>query len=316
MTVSTDSYSQNSALYLTTTKLNGHNYLEWAQSVKLAIDGRGKIGHLTGEISKPTAGDPNRKRWQSENSLVIAWLINSMEPAIGKSHLFLPTAQDELDQCYDDVWENSNDYAHHKKREENDRVYMFLAGLNQSLDEVRGRILGRQPLPYIREAFSEVRREESRRKIMLHNTKTGLNLEPENSSLVSRSVDYENDGRNKPWCEHCKKPWHKMETCWKLHGVIPNSIYSWIIDSGATDHMTGCSKLFSSYSPCAGNKRVKIADGSLSVISGTGTIQLTSLLTLHDVLHVPNLSCNLLSISKLTSDHQCQANFYSSYCEF
>lgn len=43
------------------TKLNGHNYLEWAQFVKLAIDGRGKIGHLTGEISKPDAGDPSQK---------------------------------------------------------------------------------------------------------------------------------------------------------------------------------------------------------------------------------------------------------------
>ena len=97
MPASADYYSQNSAPYLTVTKLNGHNYLEWAQSIKLAIDGRGKIGHLTGEISKPAAGDPNLKKWQSENSLIIAWLINSMEPTIGKPHLFLPTAQD--------VWE-------------------------------------------------------------------------------------------------------------------------------------------------------------------------------------------------------------------
>ena len=34
------------------------------------------------------------------------------------------------------------------------------------------------------------------------------------------------------------------------------------------------------------------------------------------MLHVPNLSCNLLSIIKFTSDHQCRANFYSSYSEF
>jgi hypothetical protein len=60
--VSADSYPQNSAPYLMATKLNGHNYLEWAQSIKLAIDGRGKIGHLTGEISKPAAGDPNKKK--------------------------------------------------------------------------------------------------------------------------------------------------------------------------------------------------------------------------------------------------------------
>ena len=35
------------------------------------------------------------------------------------------------------------DNVRHKKNEENDMVYVFLAGLNQELDEVRGRILGR-----------------------------------------------------------------------------------------------------------------------------------------------------------------------------
>ena len=92
--------------------------------------------------------------------------------------------------------------------------------------------------------------------------------------------------------------------------------YSWIIDSGATDHMTSCPKLFSSYSLCACNKNFKIADSSFPVIVGIGTVKLTPLLILHDVLHVSNLSCNLSFISIITSDHQCQANFYSSYCEF
>ena len=40
------------------------------------------------------------------------------------------------------------------------------------------------------------------------------------------------------------------------------------------------------------------------------------LITLQDVLCVPNLSCNMLSISKFTYDNQCRSNFYSSYCDF
>ena len=95
-----------------------------------------------------------------------------------------------------------------------------------------------------------------------------------------------------------------------------NPYCSWIIDSGATDHMTGSSKLFCSYNPCAGNKKIKIADGSLSAIAGIGSIVISPSLTLHKVLHVPNLSCNLLSISKLTSDLKCQVYFFPSYCEF
>ncbi|KAK2999277.1 hypothetical protein RJ639_023557 [Escallonia herrerae] len=98
--------------------------------------------------------------------------------------------------------------------------------------------------------------------------------------------------------------------------IIPSQNNSWIIDSGAKDHMKSCSHLFSTYIPCVGNKKIKIADGSLSVIVGTGSIVLSPSITLHNVLHVPKLSCNLLSISKLTNDHKCQANFYYTRCEF
>ncbi|KZV53482.1 hypothetical protein F511_14848 [Dorcoceras hygrometricum] len=94
------------------------------------------------------------------------------------------------------------------------------------------------------------------------------------------------------------------------------TICPWIIDSGATDHMTGSSKLFHSYIPCAGNQKIKIADGTLSAIAGQGTIVISQTITLHNVLHVPNLSCNLLSISKLTRDLKCTAQFSSNLCVF
>ncbi|RDX81400.1 hypothetical protein CR513_37928, partial [Mucuna pruriens] len=44
------------------------------------------------------------------------------------------------------------------------------------------------------------------------------------------------------------------------------------------------------------NKTVKNVDVSLSAIYGIGTINLIPLITLHNVLHLPNLSYNLLSI--------------------
>lgn len=79
----------------------------------------------------------------------------------------------------------------------------------------------------------------------------------------------------------------------------------WIINLGATNHMTGSAKLFVSYTPCAGNQKIKIAYGSLSAITRKGFIIISPSITLHDVLHVPNLSCNLFSVSKLTHDLQC-----------
>ena len=49
-----------------------------------------------------------------------------------------------------------------------------------------------------------------------------------------------------------------------------------------------------------GNFKGKIVDGSLLTVARMGTIKIGLDLILCSVLHVPNLTCNLLSISKLT----------------
>lgn len=72
----------------------------------------------------------------------------------------------ELDLCYDEEGDCIKDSARYMKKMKNDKVYMFLAGLNKNLDEIRGRILGRKPLPSLREVFSKVRREEGWRKVI------------------------------------------------------------------------------------------------------------------------------------------------------
>lgn len=73
--------------------------------------------------------------------------------------------------------------------------------------------------------------------------------------------------------------------------------------------MKSCSHLFSSYTP-AKNKNIKIANGLLAAIVLMGSIQISQLLNFHDILHVPNFSCNFLSINKLTSDHNYHINLY------
>jgi hypothetical protein len=70
----------------------------------------------------------------------------------------------------------------------------------------------------------------------------------------------------------------------------------WVIDSGAIDHMTYSAGAFTSYQPCPSSKKITVADGSLITVAGQGTIPLNPVFTLKRVLHVPNLTANLLSI--------------------
>ncbi|KAL6344335.1 hypothetical protein AAG906_037913 [Vitis piasezkii] len=90
----------------------------------------------------------------------------------------------------------------------------------------------------------------------------------------------------------------------------------WIIDSGASDHMTRYAGSFTTYNPDSRHIKVKIVYGSLATVARTGTIVLNPHITLYDVLHVLKLPCNLLSIRKLTKDLDFSIQFLPSHCEF
>ena len=90
----------------------------------------------------------------------------------------------------------------------------------------------------------------------------------------------------------------------------------WVIDSGATDHMTSSYKFFSSYNPCSSHKKITIADGSITTVAGQGDIYISDSITLKNVLHVPKLFANLVSIQKLTKDSNCSVTFFPSHCVF
>ena len=45
----------NTFFPLVVAKLQGKNYRDWAQSIKLMVDGKGKLGYLTEEITRPAS---------------------------------------------------------------------------------------------------------------------------------------------------------------------------------------------------------------------------------------------------------------------
>lgn len=67
-----------------------------------------------------------------------------------------------------------------------DCVFEFLMGLNADLDDLRGYILGKEPLPFTREIFSKVK-EESRKKVIMR--KNPVSASTENSTLNSITIE-------------------------------------------------------------------------------------------------------------------------------
>jgi len=52
----------------------------------LVIKGREKSSYLTGSIPTPPCTAANYGLWEVENSTIMAWLINSIEPKIGRTY--------------------------------------------------------------------------------------------------------------------------------------------------------------------------------------------------------------------------------------
>ncbi|XP_050919518.1 uncharacterized protein LOC127137067 [Lathyrus oleraceus] len=84
-------------------------------------------------------------------------------------------------------WNSAEDAKHHQQKIEEDRIFQFLAGLNEELDEVRGRIIARETLPSLGEVFAEVRREETRRSVMMGKIKI-VSPPPKTNALAAETT--------------------------------------------------------------------------------------------------------------------------------
>jgi len=77
--------------------------------------------------------------------------------------------------------------------------------------------------------------------------------------------------------------------------------------------MTCDSHKFINFSPNCSKIAIINANGISSPVEGVGTISLSPSLSISDVVFVPTLNCNLLSVSKLINSHSCIALFYPTH---
>ena len=81
----------------------------------MIVRGKGKFGYLDGSIPQPFADDFAYSNWEINNSLVMSWLIHSMESKIGEIYVLYPTAKsiwDAVSHSYSDLEDSVTDYFH------------------------------------------------------------------------------------------------------------------------------------------------------------------------------------------------------------
>ncbi|KAM1198463.1 hypothetical protein ACFX2H_009809 [Malus domestica] len=99
----------------------------------------------------------------------------------------------------------------------------------------------------------------------------------------------------------------------KVSASITNN--TWIIDSGATEHMTCDSKQVQTLKPST-KTVVSVANGNSAPIIREGTVSLSDTLSLDIVFVVHSLDYNLLSVAQITVALHCLVIFWPSFCVF
>ena len=89
----------------------------------------------------------------------------------------------EIDFRRPNPMESAGDIQKYNALLQEDRVYIFLDGLDDRLDKIRSDVLQIKPFPTVEQAYAHVRREDTRQSVMLNNT------EPtSNSVLLSKGI--------------------------------------------------------------------------------------------------------------------------------
>ena len=156
-------------------------------------------------------------------------------------------------------------------------------------------------------------------------------FKPYNSQSRGQSSNQNANNKNKDEvvvCQICNKRNHTAIKCFNRfnHSFtvdnLPQSFAAmklsdiqdsaWHPDTGATDHMTGNAGNLHSLTPYTGNDGVMVGNGNILPITHIGKATVgsgDSSIPLNDVLLVPDIKKDLLSISKLTFDYPLKFEF-------
>ena len=142
---------------------------------------------------------------------------------------------------------------------------------------------------------------------------------PDKVAQVSRSEKAESKFSDEEYQEYLKlkseRPSNQAQSssvpCFST-ACISQSIEGpspWILDSGASDHISGNKSSFSSFSLPKIPHLVTVANGSKVASQGSGQVSLSPSLKLNSVLFLPQCPYNLISLSQLTRSLNCSVTF-------
>ncbi|PKU77871.1 hypothetical protein MA16_Dca005703 [Dendrobium catenatum] len=208
-----------------------------------------------------------------------------------------------LDDFYTLLCSEELNLAHEVTR---DLSFLQLAGQSIALAAPRGR--GRERSNLFRGRSSYVFRNP---QVSASSTRGGRTTRPPINCQICGKL-----GHSTIKCWYCHDPQYNIEPSPALFkpDATLNSL-DWYLDSGASSHLMSDPSYIQASQPYTGSNQVIMGNGQQIPIQNTGKGLLLTpagTLQLFKLHHVPNLSFNLLSVHRLTTDNSCDMYFSSN----
>ncbi|XP_010474105.1 PREDICTED: uncharacterized protein LOC104753571 [Camelina sativa] len=290
------------------TKLPASNFLMWGRQIRALLAGYGLAGYLGGTMVGPAstvlrAGtstpNPEYDLWQRQDQLIVASLLGVTSVLVSR---------------FDQLATLGKPYEHEEQ------IEYLLGGLPEDYMPIVDQIEGRDTPPTMPTIHE---------KLMNYDLKLHSQVSATSVVLVTANAAFNKSygQSNNPLSGfHSWFPtvgWHYTPSLGSqgsphanAAAIPPYNRANWVMDSGATHHLTSDLSNLSLHQLYSGGEEVQIADGTGLKITHTGSALLptpSSSLALKDVLYVPDLCTNLISVYCLCNAHKVFVEFYPAY---
>ncbi|CAI5714033.1 unnamed protein product [Peronospora farinosa] len=314
--------------------LGSDNYFYWEFVMRMTLARKGLLAHI--QMVKPEA--EMTEAWVINDMKALGLIAQGIAV---EHHTKIRSATTAI-QAWITLREFYNRTTMHNRHlDKFDELIVGLQSLGEPIDEARQLVVLLSSLPAEYEIIASI--VENTKDVTLIEVKEKLLKEYERQDkkeateralkatthgIKSKNARFDKSGRNngrkdnisrkrsgfKGKCFNCDKFGHMKRDCPDFKGPGKNeedAVFAsgesrssgWLIDSGATAHMTPHREDLFDYKNLVTSIEVTIADGKKIRVVGTGSVRLTGIdgkrIRMLDVLHIPGLDRRLLSVGKL-----------------
>ncbi|XP_070049496.1 uncharacterized protein [Nicotiana tomentosiformis] len=289
---------------------DGIGFQGWRRSVLITLSTKNKLGFINGSCPTPTATSKDHQPWSRCNDMVTSSLLNSLSKDIGDNRYGnqspkLPTAKAKKSKF------NPNVSCTYCKKIGHSVSHCYrIIGFPESFEFTNGKT-GQGSIRSNR-AFSEDQGGDANNN---YNDALEQHLSKDQfSQLIEliKQVKVSDSG-----ISNSEVNANAVAGTIVKYYVSCFSVFNsrtWIIDSGASEHMCFDSNAFISLTPLFVSLHINLLDSSRITITHIGKIFILPNYVLERVLYVPTFRYNLLSVNRFCSQFLCINSFSSNQC--